>query len=62
MAPDQEMHSFHGSSPDGTNRGAAPTNLAEVDADRAVLLRLGKKQVLKVVESSWVNEPSKKLI
>lgn len=52
MAPDQEMHSFHGSSPDGTNRGAAPTNLAEVDADRAVLLRLGKKQVLKVVESS----------
>ncbi len=52
MAPDQEMHSFHGSSPNGTNRGTALTNLTEVDADRAALLRLGKQQVLKVVDSS----------
>ena len=47
MALEREMYGFHDLGSNGANRGAAPANRAEIDADRAALWRLGKKQVLK---------------
>ena len=52
MALEQEMHSFDGLSSSSANRGIAPISPAEIDADRAALLRFGKKQVLKVSDCS----------
>ena len=48
MAFEQEMHSPGGFRAKGTRNDAETVNPAEMDADRALLLRLGKKQVLKV--------------
>ena len=48
MALEQEMQEFDGFSPKSADSGTASANRTEIDADRAVLLRLGKKQVLKV--------------
>ena len=59
MALEQETHSLEGFRSKGTTSGAEPVNPAEMDADRAVLLRLGKKQVLKVSDLSFAKKPSR---
>lgn len=56
MALEQEMHSLEGFRSRGITSGAEPPNPAEMDADRAVLLRLGKKQVLKVSDLSFAKK------
>ena len=44
---EQEMYTIDGFSSIGVNGGTAPANPADMDADPAALLRLGKKQVPK---------------
>lgn len=48
MALEQEMQRLDGFSLKGANSDAAHADGTGLDADRAVLSRLGKKQVLKV--------------
>lgn len=58
MALEQEMHSLEGFRSKETRSGVETANSAEMDADRAVLLRLGKKQVLKVGDLSFAQNQS----
>lgn len=61
MALEQELHSLKGFRSKGKRRNAEIVSSAEMDADRAVLLRLGKKQVLKVGDLSYAQKLSTKL-
>lgn len=57
MALEQEMHTLEGFRSKRTT--TEPANPAEMDADRAVLLRLGKKQVLKVRDLTFAKKHSR---
>ena len=59
MALEHEMHSLEGFRSKDAISGAEPANPAEMETDRAVLLRLGKKQVLKVSDLSFAKKPSR---
>ena len=59
MEIEQEMYNFNGSSFTGADIGAAPANPAHIDPDRAALLRVGKRQVLKVGGFNQSNCPLK---